>query len=61
MTAQMPLPLRPDGAIAIGEAECLTVDEAGGVGAVWVWGTLWWSWQAGDQARGSRAEVHNRR
>jgi hypothetical protein len=48
MTAQMPLPLRPDGAIAIGEAGCLTVDEAGG--AVWVWGTLWWSWQAGDQA-----------
>jgi hypothetical protein len=48
MTAQMPLPLRPDGAVPIGEAGCLTVDEAGG--AVWVWGTLWWSWQAGDQA-----------
>ena len=48
MTAQMPLPLRPDGAIPIGEAGCLVVDEAGG--AVLVWGTLWWSWQAGDEA-----------
>ena len=48
MTAQMPLPLTPDGASPIGEAACLVVDEQGG--AVWVWGTLWWSWQAGDEA-----------
>ena len=48
MTAQMPLPLEPDGAVPIGDAACLVIDEAGG--AVWVWGTLWWSWQAGDQA-----------
>jgi transposase-like protein len=48
MTAQMPLPLRPDGAVPIGDAGCLVVDEQGG--AVLVWGTLWWSWQAGDQA-----------
>jgi len=48
MTAQMPLPLRPDGAIPIGDAACLVIDETGG--AVFVWGTLWWSWQAGDQA-----------
>jgi transposase len=48
MTAQMPLPLRPDGAILIGEAACLVSDEQGG--AVFVWGTLWWSWQAGDEA-----------
>jgi len=48
MTAQMPLPLQPDGAIPIGDAACLVADEAGG--AVWVWGTLWWSWQAGDEA-----------
>ncbi len=48
MTAQMPLPLRPDGAIPIGEAACLVSDEQGE--AVFVWGTLWWSWQAGDQA-----------
>jgi hypothetical protein len=48
MTAQLPLPLRPDGAIPIGEAACLVSDEQGE--AVFVWGTLWWSWQAGDQA-----------
>ncbi|MEX2549713.1 MAG: helix-turn-helix domain-containing protein, partial [Nitriliruptoraceae bacterium] len=48
MTGQMPLPLRPEGAVAIGDAACLVVDEQGG--AVWVWGTLWWSWQAGDDA-----------
>ncbi|MFU8842010.1 MAG: putative transposase [Nitriliruptoraceae bacterium] len=48
MTGQMPLPLRPEGASPLGEAGCLTVDEAGG--AVWLWGTLWWSWQAGDEA-----------
>src|SRR5680860_338157 len=48
MSAQVPLPLRPDGAVPIGEAACLTIDEHGGV--VWVWGTLWWSWQAGDEA-----------
>jgi transposase len=48
MTGQVPLPLRPDGAIPIGEAACLVVDEQGG--AVLVWGTLWWSWQAGDEA-----------
>ena len=48
MTAQLPLPLRPDRAIPIGEAACLVLDEQGG--AVWVWGTLWWSWQAGDEA-----------
>jgi hypothetical protein len=48
MTAQMPLPLRPDGAVPIGEAACLVSDEQGE--AVFVWGTLWWSWQAGDQA-----------
>jgi hypothetical protein len=48
VTGQIPLPLRPDGGVAIGEAACLVVDEQGG--AVWVWGTLWWSWQAGDEA-----------
>ena len=48
MTGQMPLPLRPEGASPLGEAACLTVDEAGG--AVFVWGTLWWSWQTGDEA-----------
>jgi transposase-like protein len=48
MTAQMPLPLRPDGASPLGEAGCLVVDEQGG--AVFVWGTLWWSWQTGDEA-----------
>jgi len=48
MTAQMPLPLRPDGAVPIGDAACLVADEQGG--AVLVWGTLWWSWQAGDEA-----------
>ncbi len=47
MTAQMPLTLTPDGASLIGDAACLVVDEQGG--AVWVWGTLWWSWQAGDE------------
>ena len=47
MTAQMPLPLTPDGASPIGDAACLVVDEVGG--AVWVWGVLWWSWQAGDE------------
>jgi len=47
MSAQMPLPLRADGARPIGEAACLTIDEDGG--QVWVWGTLWWSWQAGDE------------
>ncbi len=48
MTAQVPLPLTPDGAIPIGDAACLTVDDNGG--AVLVWGTLWWSWQPGDEA-----------
>ncbi len=48
MTGQVPLPLRPEGAFPLGEVGCLTVDEAGG--AVWLWGTLWWSWQAGDEA-----------
>ena len=48
MTAQMPLPLRPGGATPIGEAACLVSDEQGG--AVFVWGTLWWSWQDGDEA-----------
>ncbi|MEX2548941.1 MAG: putative transposase, partial [Nitriliruptoraceae bacterium] len=48
MTGQVPLPLRPEGAIQIGEAACLVVEEHGG--AVWVWGTLWWSWQDGDEA-----------
>ena len=48
MAGQVPLPLQPDGAIAIGDAACLVVDEQGGV--VFVWGTLWWSWQAGDEA-----------
>jgi hypothetical protein len=48
MSAQVPLPLQPQGAVPVGDAACLTVDEAGG--AVWLWGTLWWSWQAGDEA-----------
>jgi hypothetical protein len=48
MSAQVPLPLQPQGAIPVGDAACLTVDEAGG--AVWLWGTLWWQWQAGDEA-----------
>jgi hypothetical protein len=48
MSAQVPLPLTPQGAVSIGEAACLTVDSDGG--AVWVWGTLWWSWQADDEA-----------
>ena len=48
MSAQVPLPLQPDGAIPVGDAACLTLDEHGG--QVWVWGTLWWSWQAGDEA-----------
>ena len=48
MAGQVPLPLRPDGAITIGDAACLVNGEQGG--AVLVWGTLWWSWQAGDQA-----------
>jgi transposase len=48
MAGQVPLALRPDGAIAIGDAACLVVDDQGG--AVFVWGTLLWSWQAGDQA-----------
>jgi prepilin-type processing-associated H-X9-DG protein len=48
VTGQVPLPLQPDGAIAIGDAACLVNGEQGG--AVLVWGTLWWSWQAGDQA-----------
>jgi hypothetical protein len=48
MAGQVPLPLRPDEAIAIGDAACLVSDEQGG--AVLVWGTLWWSWQASDQA-----------
>jgi prepilin-type processing-associated H-X9-DG protein len=47
MTAQMPLPLQPDGASPIGDAACLVVEAQGG--AVWVWGTLWWSWQTGDE------------
>lgn len=48
MTAQMPLPLRPEGAVAIGDAACLVADETGG--KVWLWGALWWQWQAGDEA-----------
>jgi hypothetical protein len=48
MSAQMPLPMCPEGAVPIGEAACLTVDGHGG--QVWVWGRLWWSWQAGDEA-----------
>ncbi len=48
MSAQVPLPLTPEGAVPIGDAACLTVDEHGG--AVLVWGTLWWSWQTGDEA-----------
>jgi hypothetical protein len=23
---------------------------AAAAGAMWLWGTLWWSWQAGDEA-----------
>ena len=38
MSAQMPLPLRPEGAVAVGDAACLTVGEDGG--AVWLWSTL---------------------
>ena len=48
MSAQVPLPLQPQGAVPVGDAACVTVDEAGG--AVWLWGTLWWQWQAGDEA-----------
>ena len=48
MSAQVPLPLQPQGAVPIGDAACVTADEAGG--AVWLWGTLWWQWQAGDEA-----------
>ena len=48
MTAQVPLPLMPEGAIPLGDAACVTVGEHGG--AVWVWDRLWWSWQAGDEA-----------
>ena len=48
MSAQLPLPLQPAGAVPIGDAASLLVDEAGG--AVWVWGMLWWQWQAGDEA-----------
>jgi len=48
MSAQLPLPLQPAGAVAIGDAASVLVDEAGG--AVWVWGMLWWQWQAGDEA-----------
>lgn len=48
MSAQVPLPLQPQGAVPVGDAACVTGDEAGG--AVWLWGTLWWQWQAGDEA-----------
>jgi lambda repressor-like predicted transcriptional regulator len=48
MSAQVALPLTPEGAVPIGSAACVTVDSHGG--AVLVWGTLWWSWQAGDEA-----------
>ena len=48
IAGQVPPSLRPDGAIAIGDAACLVGDEQGG--AVFVWGTLWSSWQAGDEA-----------
>lgn len=48
MTAQVPLPLLFEGAIPIGDAAGLVVGEDGG--AVFVWGVLWWSWQAGDDA-----------
>ena len=47
MTPQVPLPLAPEGAIPIGDAACLSVEEDGC--EVWVWGTLWWSWQTGDE------------
>jgi hypothetical protein len=48
MSAQVPLPLQPKGAIPVGDAACVTADEAGG--AVWLWGVLWWQWQVGDEA-----------
>lgn len=48
MTAQMPLPLLDEQAVPVGDAAGLVVADEGG--AVFVWGTLWWSWQAGDEA-----------
>lgn len=47
LTAQMPLPLPPVEGVPIGDAAALVVDEVGS--AVWVWGSLWWSWKAGDE------------
>ena len=49
------LPLLPEDATPIGEAAYLTVTQQGT--AVYVWGTLWWSWQTGDQTARRLAAV----
>ena len=48
------LPL-PEDATPIGEAAYLAVTQQGA--AVYVWGTLWWSWQTGDQTARRLAAV----